>query len=291
MDKLFNRISTIMNFDILHYKELTGGVTNTTYLLNTNMGVFVLRESGLNTLEYIDRESEIYNLKIISKQNFVPHIYYMTKDIILMEYLPSHIELNKETLKDSILLEKIVSLLIKLHTSQLKFNREFDLFKNIQLYKTQLLHMNVNLPEELSNNEKKLFNFLNELYNNYPKQLVPCHIDPKLNNFIVSNNKLYLIDWEYSNMADTYFELANFTLTNELNEREEEIFLNKYFTLSNQNYDKQKYILYKIVTDYLWIYWHLIKLHQNENVAYNQRKWKERLNRSLLNCKKMEGIG
>ena len=129
-----------------------------------------------------------------------------------------------------------------------------------------------------------------QLGKRYSNELVPCHVDPKLENFLLTNYQIYLIDWEYSGMADVYFELANFTLTNNLNLEEEKMFLANYIQMSKIKFIEEKYILYKIATDYLWIFWHLIKLEQKQNIEYNEKKWKERLDRALKNLKKLEGI-
>lgn len=119
------------------------------------------------------------------------------------------------------------------------------------------------------------------LFKKYPKILVPCHIDPKLNNFLKKDKQLFLIDWEYSGMSDLYFELANFTLTNNLNNEEEEIFIKTYCRVSGIKFIKEKYLLYKFATDYLWIYWHLIKCQQNSMIEYNEMSWNKRLKRAL----------
>lgn len=122
--------------------------------------------------------------------------------------------------------------------------------------------------------------WMTRLFTDYPKELVSCHIDPKLNNFLKVGHRLYVIDWEYSGMADAYFELANLTLTNNLTVQEEELTLQKYFEISKQSMNRTKYLLYKFATDYLWIYWHLIKLHEKEMVEYNDMSWKKRLRRA-----------
>lgn len=278
-------------FRVLNHMLLDGGVTNNSYLIETDNGKYILRISGYGTSKYIDRDSEKYNLSIVAKLGISPKIFYIDSEIILMEYIDTNnYKLNKNIIYNSNMLTNVINVLYVLHSSKMQFYKEFNILKLIYLYKKTIDEMNKDLPLELKKIEFLLQDKLNILMSKYDKELVPCHIDPKFDNFLVSDNKIYLIDWEYSNMADVYFELANFSLTNNLNEDEEKIILETYFEISSQNFLLEKYILYKIVTDYLWIYWHLIKLYQGENIGYNKEKWIERLNRALKNIEILEGI-
>ena len=135
-------------------------------------------------------------------------------------------------------------------------------------------------PRILKEQEDRFNAWMDYLFLNYPKELAPCHIDPKLNNFMKKGRKLYLIDWEYSGMADPYFDLANFSLTNNLSEAEEKMLLDTYFKVSGKEYEHAKFLLYKFATDYLWVYWHLIKMRENEMVEYNEMSWKKRFTRA-----------
>ena len=67
-------------------------------------------------------------------------------------------------------------------------------------------------------------------------------------------------------MADVCFELINIERSGD----EEARFLEAYQSAAGKKIDYRKYILYKIATDYMWIFWHLIKLHQKQMVEYNE---------------------
>ena len=112
------------------------------------------------------------------------------------------------------------------------------------------------------------------IQNEYPMNLVPCHNDLKLNNFLKNCFEVFLLDWEYSGMCDLYFDLVNFVMTNTLNVDEEALFLNKYIKESQIVFNDEKYLLYKICTDYLWIHWHLIKFANSQNIVYNEKNGK-----------------
>lgn len=287
-----NIFEQCMNEQCMSFDKTTHGVTNNSYIIHTAHNVYIMRLSGEGTNTYINRQDEITNMKIIaSNLEILPIVYYSNEEtgIIISEYVENSHEFNKQDFYDQKKLSLLNETLINLHRSQVKLNNEFDIEKSMYEYQKLLQRMNCICPQILQENLSILDKSFKKLKNHYKKILVPCHNDPKMDNFLLTDKKIYLIDWEYSGMADEYFEMANFTLTNELNSEEEKLFLNNYIQLSNINFIEEKYILYKIVTDYLWIFWHLIKLNQKQNIEYNDKKWKQRLNRALKNIEYWEG--
>lgn len=277
--------------DIIQFKKIDGGVTNKTFLIQTVSNAYILRIAGKGTNEYINRKDEIENMKKVMYLQILPQIFYANKEtgVMISQYIQDSVIFKNKDIYNSQKLSLLTNTLITLHNSNIQFNNKFDIEEKILEYQNIINKMHYTYPMDFQKNSNSLKKYFYTLKNNYKETLVPCHVDPKLSNFLLTDTKTYLIDWEYSGMADEYFELANFTLTNELNEEEEKLFLENYVQLSKIDFIKEKYILYKIATDYLWIFWHLIKLYQNQNIEYNERKWKERLNRALKNIKYLEG--
>ena len=58
---------------------------------------------------------------------------------------------------------------------------------------------------------------------------VPCHNDLLGANFVGSGGGLRIVDWEYAGMNDRYFDLANFSVNNELSEDADRALLEAYF--------------------------------------------------------------
>ena len=290
--KVKNIFYNCMNLESIKIENVNHGVTNNSYIVYTMDNIYILRLSGKGTNEYINRQDEIINMKIIaSNLEILPPVYYSNEEtgLIISKYVKNSHEFNKKDFYDQRKLSLLNETLINLHRSQVKLNNEFDIEKSIYEYQKLLQRMNCNYPQILQENLSILEKSFERLKSQYGKILVPCHNDPKMDNFLLTDKKIYLIDWEYSGMADEYFELANFTLTNELDENEEKYFLENYIKQSKMSFIDEKYILYKIVTDYLWIFWHLIKLNQKQNIEYNGKKWKQRLNRALKNIEYWEG--
>lgn len=262
---------------------LSGGVTNTTYELVARSGKkYAVRIPGKGTNEYINRPDEMNNISKVNPLGIMPKVSCADPQtgILIMDFVEDSQACSMEDFYNVRALQRICHLLSTVHTSGIKFGNEFDIPVTQDMYRKHLKEIGGKIPESLQREEKRMDEWMQYLFREYPKKLVPCHIDPKLNNFLKKGRQLYLIDWEYSGMADLYFELANFTLTNNLTPEEEKIFIDAYCKASGIEFIREKYLLYKFATDYLWIYWHLIKCQQNSMVEYNEMSWNKRLKRA-----------
>jgi thiamine kinase-like enzyme len=71
---------------------------------------------------------------------------------------------------------------------------------------------------------------------------------------------MYLIDWEYSGTNDPMFDLAALFLENEFAPEDEELFFHYYYGAEQQpNASREKILIFKILQDYLWSIWTVLK--------------------------------
>ena len=102
---------------------------------------------------------------------------------------------------------------------------------------------------------------------------VPCHIDPACSNFIISEeDKVYLIDWEYSGMFDPMWDIASYALGAKLSETEEAFFVRQYFQGEATVSEKERMLLHKIFQDYLWSLWTLFKEEKGDDIRLLRKK-------------------
>ena len=270
---------------------LSGGVTNGSYLAQMQTHQYVIRIPGDGTNQYINRAHEVSNLQQASSLGCVPKIIHADGEtgVIITQYLDQNLPMNRADIHNPEHLRLICERMGSVHCSGLRFGNEFNIVEQMRTYQQLLAKMSFIYPQELLQHMNKLEGVIDELFAHPEEiQLVPCHGDPKLNNFLLQGNKLWLIDWEYSGMAEYYFDLVNLVMTDDLNKEEEELFLSAYEQYVHLPVNRRKYLMYRIAADYLWIFWHLIKLHQGELVEYNTRSWKRRLARALASYEQME---
>lgn len=238
--------------------EALGGMTNRNYLIEINGQKYVFRKPGEGTEKIIDRKNEKFNADSISKLKLDSKLIFFddTSGIKISEYIVNAQTLNPIIAKDN--LKDIAHILKKLHTSDLKFNNKFDVFREIENYEKLSIELNgvfYKNYKEVKKEVMKLKSKLEELN----IELKPCHNDTVPENFIKSKKNIYLIDWEYSGMNDPLWDLAAHIIECGFEVEEEERFLNYYFESKIDREILLRIEIHKICQDFLWSIWTVLK--------------------------------
>lgn len=243
--------------------EVLGGMTNKNYLVTINNKKYVLRIAGVGTTSIINRYSEKINAKEVSKVGIDKELIYFNEEtgVKISEYIEMAETLNPETSRKNGNLLLTSNILKKLHTSNIKFENRFDVFNEIKKYESLIKNKEL-IYEKYENyieNRKSIFNLENLLKKN-GITIVSCHNDTVPENFIKNNkNEIFLIDWEYSGMNDPMWDLAAHSLESNFSKDEENLFLENYFNKHIKKEDILKIKCYKVLQDFLWSIWTILK--------------------------------
>lgn len=155
-------------------------------------------------------------------------------------------------------LKEISKVLKKLHTSNILFENKFEIFKEIKQYESKVQMEIENLYPNYSLTREKILKLEEKLVKlgiNY----VSCHNDTVPENFIKSKEKIFLIDWEYSDLNEAEWDIAALSLESSLSKKEEKEFLKYYYHDSISSKNLEKILIYKILQDFLWSLWTIVK--------------------------------
>jgi thiamine kinase-like enzyme len=86
------------------------------------------------------------------------------------------------------------------------------------------------------------------------RPLAPCHNDLLAANFIHGGERLWIVDWEYAGMGDPAFDLANFAVSNGLDEDGDRLLLGAY-----GGGDPDVHVLMRFVSDYREAMWGVVQ--------------------------------
>ena len=188
-------------------KELSGGLTNRNFLIETPADKYVARVSS-NSSDFlsIDRGSEFINTTIAGKGGVGAEVldYIPGEGLLLISYIS-----GKTFGADDVAanLPRIASSLRNLHALE-PFDHEFNMFNTQSNYFKIVKDQGFRVPDGYVDFEpmvaqiKKAFEVLFE-------GLVPCNNDLLPGNFIDDGKKIWLIDYEYSGNNDACFEIGN----------------------------------------------------------------------------------
>lgn len=248
----------------IEYISLVGGMTNNNFKVTTLKNTYFVRLSGSGSDSLINRMYEPYNINLIQGLKINAPTLHIdgSNGLKITEYIPDSITLSKYTARLPQNLRKVASLLQTLHQSNVEFINEFNFIEVLGKY-TKLLKNPIpykNYQQVLNS----IYYIKNRLLLDFEYCQAPCHNDLVPENLLLDKqNKLFLIDWEYSGTNDYYWDLASYLLESESSREDEYIFLSHYFNRSPSEQDLIKIKIYQAFQDILWAVWALVKKESN----------------------------
>ena len=202
---LFDKVALLKNRSSI--TELSGGLTNRNFLIETPADKYVARvSSNSSSLLAIDRGSEFINTTIAGKGGVGAKVldYIPGEGLLLISYISGKTYGAQDVGAN---LGRIATSLKALHSLE-AFDHEFNMFTTQKNYLNIVQENGFRVPDgyldfaPMVAQIKKAFEVLFE-------GLVPCNNDLLPGNFIDDGQKIWLIDYEYSGNNDACFEIGN----------------------------------------------------------------------------------
>lgn len=240
-------------------KKINLGLTNKCYLADDNK---IIRISNKKVDKLLDRENEIKVIELIKNNDLTIEIldygydkqnnFFVVTNYFFFAYSLENKEISSEIIINTSKLVKKFHEIDPINSDIKVFCYKSWLQKYKKLVKKPLL--------DLALYETRMY----DLFQGYqPHKLTLCHNDLVAGNLLFNEDKMYLIDFEYTCINDPLFDIASFiseTLT-----KEEDIALwIKQFNLNKDEITMLNHWIY--YQDILWIYWanYMYEIKKNE---------------------------
>lgn len=205
------KLSAIKNYSG-SYRSLGGGEINNTYLLDCGIKKVILRIAKQPDQRSLHNEAR--SLQLLNT-DFVPKLVFFDEDLLINDrrwIIETYIDGEKANRLNIKQFESLGSLLAEVHkvseekqnskSTWSRFLNECKAFGN----EKQLLNHPDSKIRELVNIARTLFNEFDE---NYPKITNSlCHGDATPSNILLLDEKVALIDWEFSKFKDPMSEFS-----------------------------------------------------------------------------------
>lgn len=280
-----NRLASKAGVMVDHVSFIPGGKTNESYkVFGTDGRSYLARIAGIGTEKFIDRDKEMHNIAVADRLGVAPRLFCTDNNNLFLEYIDGICTTSQNILFFNGNIDKITEQLRRLHSSSEKFKGKFSFIHDFEVYKRDFLSTGYPIPVEMREREEELYRMTKWVDERLSNDVCPIHSDIVMQNFIFTDKRAFMIDWEYSTMSDRYLELSSFCTQNILAPGVERLFLKSYFSGSEIKMDYEKFLLFKMSISFMWVYWHLNNVAHNKDAEYNEYRWRMHLNNAIM-CK------
>jgi thiamine kinase-like enzyme len=210
-------------------EPLDGGITNRNFRLRAGGAEYVLRLPGKDTgLLEIDREAERAANTMAASAGVAPEVAaFLADEGILVTRFVTGEPVESGALREPALLAEVAGRLHAVHSAP-PLPSTFDSFRIVETYRDTAASHGARIPEAYDD-ALALARRLEPAMTGPEHDPVPCHNDLLAANFICSEGRVWIVDWEYAGMGDRYFDLANLSINNGFDEDDDRRLLEAYF--------------------------------------------------------------
>jgi thiamine kinase-like enzyme len=207
-------------------EPLGGGITNHNFKVSVDGESFVLRIGGRDTeLLGIDRRAEHAAALAAAAAGAGPEVVaFLEPEGVLVTRFVEGRPVPLEEIRRPESIGAVAAALKRFHDGA-PVPARFDSFRVVETYAAAAARHRVEVPaayEEAHDLAARIERA------RAPQPARPCHNDLLNANFIAAEGRIWIVDWEYAGMGDVFFDLANFSVNNELDADDDEVLLQSY---------------------------------------------------------------
>jgi thiamine kinase-like enzyme len=209
---------------------LEGGITNRNFKARFAGEDMVVRLPGKDTtLLGIDRAAERAAGELAARVGIGPGVVAMLDDppCLVTEFVVGE-PMQRQELRELGAVAEVAVALRTLHACEERLPVEFSSFRIVEDYAARMADRGAEVPASYEW-AMGAAHRIEAVLVGPEHEPVPCHNDLLAANFIRTECRIQLVDWEYAGMGDRYFDLGNFAVNNELEEDGEAALLSAYF--------------------------------------------------------------
>lgn len=245
-------ILEVAEADITGLQVLKKGMTNHSFTFQCNAKQYILRIPGEGTDYLINREQEYQVYKAIQEEHICDNIIYLNPETgyKITEYMPDIHNCNPNDWDE---VERCMYFLHKFHERKLTVPHEFSLFHQIEFYES-LWQGRASVYPDYSMVKQQVFS-LKTYIDKQDRENVLTHIDAVPDNFLLSEDSIALIDWEYAGMQDPHVDIAMFAVYSFYDREQIDRLIDLYFANHCTKAVRLKLYCYVAAAGLLWSNW------------------------------------
>jgi thiamine kinase-like enzyme len=235
LEQAISRVPFLKDAKDIKTTQLSGGITNLNYRIDSGGQSYMLRITGERTdLLGIRRDIEHKSNLEAGKLGIAPEVLYFIEPegYLVTRFIKGrHIPPEEITRPDNI--RRVVKKLRLYHTRAPEVDGESSVFRRVEWLTKVSKEHNCKFPFDFDWIMQNMYQ-VEETLKKDPFVPAPCHCDLLNLNWMVEDvagdlGELRLLDWEYAGMDDIFHDLGNFAHHHGLNDDQVKYMLYEYF--------------------------------------------------------------
>lgn len=244
--------------EILGFKIINDGLTNTSFIFKVREEKYVYRHPGEGTEKIISRPHEKMALELAKAADVDPTFLYMDADEgwKISSYVDGIRKPDYSSFEDS---KRVIEVMRNLHQQNLSVDWQFLPWEKACKIETILRTEKSGIADTSFDCLKAAVKACYEATLGDGVKNRFCHCDTYAPNWMLTEDQTILIDWEYAGNADPGCDLGTYIMDSMWEVSEAEKFIAEY---CGEEYDEKMnfhYLAYVAILSYYWYVWALYR--------------------------------
>jgi len=270
---ILENICKVFDCDICEIEELVPvqkGMTNIVLSFKFNGGKYIYRHPGIGSEILVDRGRETIMQKIVEDAGIDTTLVAMDVDEgwRIGKYI-EHRDFDYRNMNDMV---RAVMLFRKLHTAPCHVRWNFDVIKKAEQIKDRIpAHQYGHFPD-FQNIKSRIYQ-LAEMVETDKIKKCNIHGDARDVNFLINEEEIYLIDWEYGGYGDPGFDIGSFVCGGQHSLADIDRILFTYYRRKPTEIQKRHFYAYIAITGWFFMHWTMLKQSKGQIVGIHKEQW------------------
>lgn len=256
--------------DIEDLKPVQAGMTNIVLSFKLNGGKYIFRHPGLGSDELVDRGRETVMQKVVEEAGIDTTLVAMDVEEgwRIGRYI-EHRDFDYRNLNDMV---RAVMLLRDLHSAPCRVRWEFDVIKKAEEIRERIPPECYGSFPDFDAIRDRIYR-LDALTKSDGIQKCNVHGDARDVNFLINDEEIYLIDWEYGGYGDPGFDIGSYVCGGEHSVQDVERILFTYYRRRPTAVQRRHFYAYISICGWFYLHWTMLKEAKGQMVGHNKSLW------------------
>ena len=256
--------------DVEELVPLQAGLSNIVLSFKLNGGKYIYRHPGLGSEALVERGRETIMQKVVEEAGIDTTLVAMdVNEGWRIGRFVEHWEFDYNNLNDMV---RAMMLFRRLHAAPAHVRWNFDLVKEAAGIRAQIPPEKYGNFPDFETIQNRIFR-LAELAETDGIRKCNIHGDARNDNFIINEEEIYLIDWEYAGYGDPGFDIGSYVCGGQHTLAEIDRILFTYFRRKPTDVQRRHFLAYIAITGWFFLHWVMLKQSKGQAVGILKEQW------------------